>query len=413
MNTNTNARGERDIYFQYLSDISRYPLLSREQEKVLLAKIKEGSREAMNLLVKSNLRFVVNIAHLYKGQGLELGELISEGNLGLMEAARRFDASQKIKFISYAVWWVRQNITRAIAEKGRMVRISAEKELVLRRFNKKGGKLRQVVGGGYVLDPDSLEGVSKYKSEDIEKILMMGSRSSSLDAPVGDDESSTLGECLAVEDCCTDELAEVNDRRDVFNKVIDEKLDIRYMTFLRIEKEFDEELLSLLYKSGLRLVHWGVESGSNRILKFVDKGITAEISEGVLRAAHKVGIFNHIFMMFGFPTETKEERQMSLDYIKRNMEYIDSMKMLRLSIEKDSLFGKYPERYGFKLNSFQKTNCVGGNANSHTIPYLREITFLSTYYKMFEGELEKLTYFYFRGEGLLHAIKRAEERENL
>lgn len=224
MNTNTNARGERDIYFQYLSDISRYPLLSREQEKVLLAKIKEGSREAMNLLVKSNLRFVVNIAHLYKGQGLELGELISEGNLGLMEAARRFDASQKIKFISYAVWWVRQNITRAIAEKGRMVRISAEKELVLRRFNKKGGKLRQVVGGGYVLDPDSLEGVSKYKSEDIEKILMMGSRSSSLDAPVGDDESSTLGECLAVEDCCTDELAEVNDRRDVFNKVIDENL---------------------------------------------------------------------------------------------------------------------------------------------------------------------------------------------
>ena len=128
----------------------------------------------MEMLVKSNLRFVVNIANLYKGQGIDVGELISEGNMGLMEAARRFDPNQKIKFISYAVWWVRQNITRAIAEKGRMVRISAEKELVLRRFNKKGGKLRQVIGGNYVLDPDSLTGVSKYKADAIEKIVMMG-----------------------------------------------------------------------------------------------------------------------------------------------------------------------------------------------------------------------------------------------
>ena len=201
--------------------------------------------------------------------------------------------------------------------------------------------------------------------------------------------------------------------RKFAQKLIDEKLDIRYMTFLRIEKEFDEELLSLLYKSGLRVVHWGVESGSNRILEFVDKGITAELSERVIRDAHKVGIVNHIFMMYAFPTETEEERQMSLNFMDRNREYIGSMKVLKLSIEKDSLFGKYPERYGFKLNSFQKTNGVGGNANSYTIPYLHEITFLSTYYKMFENELEKLTYFYFRGEGLLHAIKRAEERENL
>lgn len=224
MNTNTCAREERDIYFQYLSDISRYPLLSREQETLLLKKIKQGSREALDLLVKSNLRFVVNIARLYKGQGLELGELISEGNLGLIEAARRFDSNQKIKFISYAVWWVRQNITRAIAEKGRMVRISAEKELVLRRFNKKGGKLRQVVGGGYVLDPDSLVGVSKYKADDIEKILMMGARSSSLDTPVGDEESSTLGDCLASEDARADEFAETRNRAEVFDKVMSENL---------------------------------------------------------------------------------------------------------------------------------------------------------------------------------------------
>ncbi len=231
---NTRTRDEKDIYFQYLNDISKYPLLTKQQEAVLLKKIKEGSREAMDLLVKSNLRFVVNIANLYKGQGMDIGELISEGNLGLMEAARRFDAGQKIKFISYAVWWVRQNITRAIAEKGRMVRISAEKELVLRRFNKKGGKLRQVVGGSYVLDPESLAGVSKYKADAIEKILMMGNRASSLDAPVGEDGESTLGDCLAAEEVRSDEVAELNERSQVFERVLSDNLSDQEQDVLKL-----------------------------------------------------------------------------------------------------------------------------------------------------------------------------------
>ena len=234
MTKNTHVRDDRDVYFQYLNDISKYPLLTKEQEKVLLQKVREGSREAMDLLVKSNLRFVVNIANLYKGQGIDVNELINEGNMGLIEAARRFDHSQKIKFISYAVWWVRQNITRAIAERGRLVRISAEKELVLRRFNKKGGKLRQVVGGSYVLDPESLAGVSKYKAEAIEKILQMGSRTSSLDAPVGEDGESTLGDCLAAENASTDTLAEVNDRSRVFGKVLNENLSSQEEDILKL-----------------------------------------------------------------------------------------------------------------------------------------------------------------------------------
>lgn len=234
MNTNVRTREERDIYFQYLDDISKYPLLDRKQEKVLLEKIHQGSREAMDMLVKANLRFVVNIANLYKGQGLEVGELISEGNMGLMEAARRFDSNQKIKFISYAVWWIRQNITRAIAEKGRMVRISAEKELVLRRFNKKGGKLRQVVGGSYVLDSDSLAGVSKYKGDAIEKILMMGSRTASLESPVGEEGDMTLGETIAAEDCFTSALAERKNRSDVFDKVMRSNLSQQELDILKL-----------------------------------------------------------------------------------------------------------------------------------------------------------------------------------
>ena len=239
MTKNTHVRDDRDVYFQYLNDISKYPLLTKEQEKVVLAKVREGSREAMDLLVKSNLRFVVNIANLYKGQGIDVNELINEGNMGLIEAARRFDHTQKIKFISYAVWWVRQNITRAIAERGRLVRISAEKELVLRRFNKKGGKLRQVVGGSYVLDPESLSGVSKYKADAIEKILMMGNRTSSLDAPVGEDGESTLADCLAAENACTDRYAELNDRSKVFGKVMKDNLSSQEMDVLRLYFGFD------------------------------------------------------------------------------------------------------------------------------------------------------------------------------
>ena len=230
---NTRNREERDVYFQYLNDISKYPLLTREQETLLLAKIRQGSREAMDMLVKSNLRFVVNIANLYKGQGLDVCELISEGNMGLMEAARRFDPKQKIKFISYAVWWVRQNITRAIAEKGRMVRISAEKELVLRRFAKKGGKLRQVVGGSYVLDPESLAGVSKYKGEAIEKVLMMDNRAKSLDTPVSEDGDATLGDTIASASR-TDKLAERKNRSDVFQKVMRDNLTEQELDILRL-----------------------------------------------------------------------------------------------------------------------------------------------------------------------------------
>ena len=106
----SRSRDEKDIFFQYLNDIARYPLLTKEQEKIVLRKVQQGNRAAMDLLIKSNLRFVVNIAQLYRGQGLDVNELINEGNMGLIEAARRFDRSQNIKFISYAVWWVRQNI---------------------------------------------------------------------------------------------------------------------------------------------------------------------------------------------------------------------------------------------------------------------------------------------------------------
>ncbi|MBO7414732.1 MAG: RNA polymerase sigma factor RpoD/SigA [Fibrobacter sp.] len=220
----SRSRDEKDIFFQYLNDIARYPLLTKEQEKIVLRKVQQGNRAAMDLLVKSNLRFVVNIAQLYKGQGLDINELINEGNMGLIEAARRFDSNQKIKFISYAVWWVRQNITRAIAEKGRLVRISAEKELILRRFSRHAKESRQLIGGTVAIDPKSLEGLSKYKASEIEKILMMGNKAASLDCPIGEDGDMTLGDTISDENLRTDELAQKRTRAEAFSKVLADNL---------------------------------------------------------------------------------------------------------------------------------------------------------------------------------------------
>ena len=158
----------------------------------LLKRVKEGDQRATNRLVCSNLKFVINVAFMYKNQGFSLPELINEGNVGLIEAAKRFDINRNLKFISYAVWWIRQAITRAIAERARLVRISAEKELILRRFSKHNVPMRQSVGGGTQIDTEALGKKMGYTGKQIEKIMEMGLRHSSLDEPLGNDEGASV-----------------------------------------------------------------------------------------------------------------------------------------------------------------------------------------------------------------------------
>lgn len=180
------------LYYQYIKDISKYPLLKKDEELEILKRIQSGDQRAINKLVCSNLKFVINVAFMYKNQGFSLPELINEGNIGLIEAAKRFDVNRKLKFISYAVWWIRQAITRAIAERARMVRISAEKELILRRFSKYNVPMRQVVGGGSQIDVDALGGKMGYTGRQIEKIMEMGLRHASLDEQINGEEGSTI-----------------------------------------------------------------------------------------------------------------------------------------------------------------------------------------------------------------------------
>ena len=191
-NQSTEAWEGASLYYQYIKDISRYPLLTRKEEVELLKRVKDGDQQAMNKLVVSNLKFVINVAFMYKNQGFSLPELINEGNLGLIEAAKRFDISRELKFISYAVWWIRQSITRAIAERARLVRISAEKELILRRFSKHNVPMRQSVGGGLQPDTEALGKKLGYSGKQVEKILEMGLRHSSLDDPLGNEEGSSV-----------------------------------------------------------------------------------------------------------------------------------------------------------------------------------------------------------------------------
>ncbi len=131
---------------QYLRDISVFPLITREQEVELAKKIRNDDQEALDTLVRSNLRFVVSVAKKYQNQGVSLSDLINEGNLGLIRAAHKFDETKGIKFISYAVWWIRQAILQALAEQSRIVRVPLNRAGTLHRIGKRASALLQELG---------------------------------------------------------------------------------------------------------------------------------------------------------------------------------------------------------------------------------------------------------------------------
>ena len=146
------ANQQKKSYFDegsldlYLKEISNYPLLTREDEIELAKDIKKGSQKALEKLTRSNLRFVVSVAKKYQNQGVSLADLINEGNLGLIRAAHKFDETKGIKFISYAVWWIRQAILQALAEQSRIVRVPLNRAGTLHRIGKPASLLLQELG---------------------------------------------------------------------------------------------------------------------------------------------------------------------------------------------------------------------------------------------------------------------------
>ena len=178
----------------YLADIGRVELITAEEEVILAQKIRNKDQHALDKLVKANLRFVVSVSKQYQNQGLSLPDLINEGNLGLIKAARRFDETRGFKFISYAVWWIRQSILQALAEQSRIVRLPLNQVGSLNKINKAYSKLEQE----FEREP-SAEELAELLDLPIDKVsdtMKVSGRHVSMDAPFANGEESSLLDVL-------------------------------------------------------------------------------------------------------------------------------------------------------------------------------------------------------------------------
>lgn len=203
--TNKITNRESLALDKYLNDISKIPLLNAEDETRLAKRIKQGDTEALDILTKSNLRFVVSVAKQYQNQGLSLSDLINEGNLGLMKAARRFDETKGFKFISYAVWWIRQSILQAIVEYSRLVRLPLNK---VGQYNKVNEAITYFTQE-FEREPsiEELADLLDMRPKEVETVLKGSVRHLSVDAPINDnEENSTLLDLISLGDNLSPDL---------------------------------------------------------------------------------------------------------------------------------------------------------------------------------------------------------------
>lgn len=175
---------------KYLNDVSRESMVTPEEEVQLAKRIKQGDEEALGRLVSANLRFVISVAKQYQGHGLTLEDVIAEGNIGLIVAAKRFDETKGFKFISYAVWWIRQSIMQAIAENSRVVRLPLNKVNAIQKLAQTYAHLEQK----YERSPsnDELSAMLESNSESVADLFIYGQRQLSMDAPLAEGEDNSL-----------------------------------------------------------------------------------------------------------------------------------------------------------------------------------------------------------------------------
>jgi RNA polymerase primary sigma factor len=183
---------------KYLQEIGKVELISPEEEVSLARRIRAGDPDALSKLVKANLRFVVSVAKQYQNQGISLPDLINEGNLGLMKAAQRFDETRGFKFISYAVWWIRQAILQALAEQARIVRLPVNKIGSINRINRAFSRLEQE----FEREPSSQEigDMLEMAPEDVKESLKTNGRTVSMDAAISSEEDNNMYDVIPSSD---------------------------------------------------------------------------------------------------------------------------------------------------------------------------------------------------------------------
>jgi RNA polymerase primary sigma factor len=200
---------------KYLQEIGKVDLLTPDEEVDLAKRIREGDQLALEKLTKANLRFVVSVAKQYQNQGLSLGDLINEGNLGLIKAAQRFDETRGFKFISYAVWWIRQSILQALAEQSRIVRLPLNRVGSLNKISKTFSELEQK----YEREPspDELAEVLEVSTAEVVDTLKISGRHVSMDAPFVQGEENSLLDVLENDSEVSPDTSLMNDslRREV------------------------------------------------------------------------------------------------------------------------------------------------------------------------------------------------------
>lgn len=194
---------------KYLQEIGKVDLITAEEEVVLAQRIKQGDQHALERLTKANLRFVVSVSKQYQNQGLSLPDLINEGNLGLIKAAQRFDETRGFKFISYAVWWIRQSILQALAEQSRIVRLPLNKIGAINRINKAFAAFEQV--NQREPNPDELAEILDISENEVRESLKNTGRHVSMDAPLIADEENNMYDVLKGEDNLTPEAGLIFD----------------------------------------------------------------------------------------------------------------------------------------------------------------------------------------------------------
>ncbi|MBE9492437.1 MAG: sigma-70 family RNA polymerase sigma factor, partial [Bacteroidetes bacterium] len=188
---------------KYLHEIGKVELLTADEEVILAQKIKSGDKEALEKLTKANLRFVVSVSKQYQNQGLSLPDLINEGNLGLIKAAQRFDETRGFKFISYAVWWIRQSILQALAEQSRIVRLPLNKIGSINKINKAYAQLEQK----HEREPnaDEIANMLEIPESEVKESIRNSGRHISMDAPLIQDDENNMYDILKSDDNITPE----------------------------------------------------------------------------------------------------------------------------------------------------------------------------------------------------------------
>jgi len=194
---------------KYLQEIGRVELITAEEEVILAQKIKQGDRHSLEKLTKANLRFVVSVSKQYQNQGLSLPDLINEGNLGLIKAAQRFDETRGFKFISYAVWWIRQSILQALAEQSRIVRLPLNKIGSINKINKAYAQLEQEFER--TPNAEEIANLLDISENEVKESMKNSGRHVSMDAPLVQDEENTMYDVLRNDDTPTPETGLIYD----------------------------------------------------------------------------------------------------------------------------------------------------------------------------------------------------------